>query len=61
MAPTRPRTVGELIELLKLFPPDYAVEFNGLTLYRVKDRGDIANFEFNEVFEITHDPTSVKS
>lgn len=53
---SRPETVKELIDLLKLFPGHFAIEFQGLTLHQIKDRGDVASFEFNEDFEITHDP-----
>jgi hypothetical protein len=44
-----PETVQEMIDLLALFPLDYKIEFNGITLYRLKDRGGFVNFEFNEL------------
>ncbi|HUT90597.1 MAG TPA: hypothetical protein VMY37_13930 [Thermoguttaceae bacterium] len=56
---SRPQTVGELIDLLKLFPGHFPIEFQGLTLFQIKDRGEVASFEFNELFEITHDPNAV--
>lgn len=56
---SRPETVQELIDLLKIFPGDFAIEFQGLTLFQIKDRGGVASFEFNEQFEITHDPKDV--
>ncbi len=46
---SRPETVEELIELLKIFPPDHEISFGPFTLYRLKDRGDFVHFEFNEV------------
>ncbi len=56
---SRPETVQELIDLLKIFPGHYAIEFQGLTLHQIKDRGDVASFEFNEDFEITLDPNAL--
>ncbi|MFK8114550.1 MAG: hypothetical protein AB8B91_20280 [Rubripirellula sp.] len=49
MAPVSPKTVGELIENLKLFPADWPIDFAPFTLHRTKDRGEIVHFEFNEV------------
>jgi hypothetical protein len=41
-------TVKELQELLKNQPSDNKVDFGGLDFLRLKDRGDITQFEFNQ-------------
>lgn len=43
-------TVGELIDQLKAFPPDWELTFaDELTFYRLKRRGDaLLQVEFNE-------------
>ncbi len=43
-----PETVQELLDNLALFPPDYQISFAPFTLFRIKDRGGEAHFEFNE-------------
>lgn len=48
MARSRPETVGELIDALKLFPPHFPIDFGYFTLFQLKDRGDVCSFEFNE-------------
>ena len=47
-APVNPKTVGELIENLKLYPLDWPISFSPFTLYRTKDRGEHVHFEMNE-------------
>lgn len=46
-------TVGELIKFLQSFPETHEVMFGnaGFTFYRVKERGGIAQIEFNEWVE----------
>ncbi len=41
-------TVKELIELLKVEDQDKEIFFGGLDFYRLKDRGDYIQFEFNQ-------------
>lgn len=41
-------TVAELIEKLRIQDPKAIIHFEGLTFYRVKDRGDYCQIEFNE-------------
>ena len=51
-------TVGELIEQLSAYPKNAPVCFGPhghFTYYRVKDRGDIAQVEFNETPGVDYD------
>lgn len=56
MAPVRPKNVKELIAALQLYPGHFDLAFQGLTLFQITDRGGVASFEFNELFEITETP-----
>ncbi len=47
-------SVGELKELLRIWPDDYMVYIGGLSVYRMKQRGDkIVQMEFNQ--QVWHD------
>jgi hypothetical protein len=48
-APACPETVQELIDCLAQLPMDSTLTFEPFTLYRIKDRGGVIQFEFNEV------------
>ena len=41
-------TVEELIDYLKNEDQDKVIDFGGLDFYRLKDRGDCIQFEFNQ-------------
>jgi hypothetical protein len=41
-------TVTQLIEELKISNPNAIIHFEGLTFYRVKNRGDVCQIEFSE-------------
>lgn len=41
-------TVKELIEMLQKEEPTREVYFGGLEFYRLKDRGAVVQFEFNQ-------------
>jgi len=46
-------TVGDLKDRLAGWNDDWEIQFNGLTFYRLKVRGDeLVNMEFNEIFNI---------
>lgn len=50
-------TTGFLIEQLKHFPPDTPVSLGPkghFTFYRVKDRGGVAQIEFNEALNVQY-------
>lgn len=40
--------VSDLIEQLAGLPKDAEISFTGLTFYRIKNRGDMYQIEFNE-------------
>jgi len=44
-------TVRELIERLKVEDQDKTMYFGGLEFYRLKDRGDLIQVEFNQTVE----------
>ena len=41
-------TVGLLIEMLKIEDPDKELYFGGLDFYRLKNRGEAVQVEFNQ-------------
>jgi hypothetical protein len=41
-------TVGELIDRLSAFGRDRELYMGGLEFYRLKDRGDVVQLEFNQ-------------
>ena len=46
-------TVKQLMERLRFWPPEWEIEFNGLTFFRLKMRDEaMVNMEFNELFRV---------
>ena len=51
-------TVGDLLDELKNYDRSDLLYFgNGdLSFHRIKARGDMATIEFNQLYQVTHDP-----